>query len=75
MAFPSQSQVVCFGDPLTPPPSLSVRQQHSPINYLVVRSGQGTEAGRLRALGGLSPAACDALLVGPSGGPPDLTAP
>lgn len=74
MAFPSQSQVVCFGDPLTPPP-LSVRQQHSPINYLVVRSGQGTEAGRLRALGGLSPAACDALLVGPSGGPPDLTPP
>lgn len=74
MAFPSQSQVACFGDPLTSPP-LSVRQQHSPINYLVVRSGQGTEAGRLWGLGGLSPAACDALLGGPSGGPPDLTAP
>lgn len=69
----SESSRLLWGSPHPPP--LSVRQQHSPINYLVVRSGQGTEAGRLRALGGLSPAACDALLVGPSGGPPDLTAP
>lgn len=73
MAFPSQSQVACFGDPLTSPPlcaAATLTHQLSCGPFWTRHRGGETEG-----TGGLSPAACDALLVGPSGGPPDLTAP